>query len=239
MERVYIGFPHGGKVDGAFAKSLLDLQRFEDKHPNNDYELVDISYSASLYIEENRNNLVRMAQHMKADWLLQLDGDETFDPMLLRMIMRTANKETRPIIFGLYANVGDLDSDGNGSVTLLDMIYDEAPDGTYIGIVPPDNMQPFRVAAAGAGVMLTHMSVFDKIEYPWFTVAYISPEGQDRQFMNEDICFCRVAREAGFNLWCDPLVQVTHWKTVPIMPSLLRNILGKAKEFKASLEEKK
>ena len=234
-QRVLIGWPDGGSNSSMFTKAVLDLQRFELLNPSPDYELIDIDHYSSIYIAENRNQLVKLAKKVKADWLLQLDGDESFKPELLRMLMQTADQEAHPIVVGLYSNIANFHEVGEGSFDVVDCIYAEQPNGAYFNARPPEDLQPFKIDAAGTGVFLTHMRVFDVIEEPWFWLDYIHVKGAEKpQFMNEDLAFCRVAREHGFPIWCVPLAEVTHWKTIPLVPSSLRHFM--AMKRKAQLE---
>lgn len=225
-EKVIVGVPTGGSVNFRMADSLLKLQDLEIRNPSERYELIGINFASGLYIQENRNRLVKDAIAMGADWILQIDSDHSFeDGTLLRALMRTANKETRPIVAGLYTNIGVITGQ---NFTILDCIYAEAPDGKYKIIRPPSNMQPFRVDAVGSGLLLTHVSVYKKLDYPWFALAMFENPDGSRQMMNEDMAFCRSARMAGFDIWCDPIAEATHWKTVPLLPSTLREFLGSA-----------
>lgn len=234
-QRVLVGWPDGGSVHGAFTKALLDLQRFELTQPSDDYEVIDCDRTSSIYITENRNNLVKLARAMKADWLLQLDGDETFEPYLLRQLFRTANGATRPVVVGLYSNIANFHEVGKGSFDVVDCIYGEVKNGAYRNVRPPENMLPFKVDAAGTGIMLCHMSVFSVVGYPWFWNELIHVHGANEpQFMNEDIAFCRSLREAGIEIWCDPLAEAIHWKNIPLSPSTLRDFMNKVR--KAHLE---
>ena len=53
--------------------------------------------------------------------------------------------------------------------------------------------------------------------------------------MNEDLSFCRFARTAGVRLWCDPLAEAHHNKTVPLLPSTMRSFLQNVNEQKAAM----
>lgn len=237
MQKVMIGYPVGGAVHPAFAKSLLDLQRFELTTPSPDYTLVDIEYSASLYVQENRNNLVEWALEKQVDWLLQLDTDEKFQPTLLRQLMNTANADTRPIVFGLYSNVQPAPAQAEGAYYHVDMIFREVETGEYMTINPPSDSKPFRIDAAGSGILLTHMSIYKRIAYPWFWLDMIQPLGKTRpQIMNEDIAFCRAAREAGYPLWCDPMAEAQHFKSIALLPSTFRHFLERAREVEKEMQ---
>lgn len=239
-QKVMIGYPCGGGVHPAFTKSLLDLQRFELENPSEDYELNSIEYSSSLYVQENRNNLVEWALDKGVDWLLQLDTDEKFQPTLLRQLMRTAHKDTRPIVFGLYSNVQPAPAQAEGAYYHVDMIYREVETGEYESLTPGSEVNPFMVDAAGTGITLTHTSVFKKIAYPWFWLELIIPAGKTRpQVMNEDIAFCRAAREAGYKLWCDPLAEAQHFKSIALLPSTFRHFVERAQAVQKEMQRLK
>lgn len=235
--KVMIGYPVGGSCHPAFTKSLLELQRFELLNPAEDYELLPIEYSSDLYVQNNRNILVELAQIRGADWLLQLDTDEGFKHDALRQMMKTADRATRPIVFGLYSNIMRAPAEVEGGYYYVDMIFREVENGEYENIIPASDYRPFLVDAAGSGVLLTHMSIYDRIEYPWYWVDLIQPEGKARpQIMNEDISFCRKAREAGFQLWCDPRVEAEHFKTMALLPSNFRHFMERAKQVEQEMK---
>lgn len=246
LEKVVIAWPDGGSVAGAFAHSMLALYEWENSNPSDRYEMMSPFRHSSLYVQENRNNIVRTALDIGADWLLQLDGDESFRPELLRILMRTADMETRPIVAGLYTNVGKIDEDSeSGGIVIINCAYNEVSDGQYASIeVPDDSMAPFCVGAVGSGILLTHMSIFEKLEEPWFWIHWFERTDdrgeQVRQIMNEDIGFCRSAREAGYEIWVDPMAECIHWKALPLMPSTMRTYLREAEEvFKSMRDNKK
>ena len=201
--KVVIGIGDNGTVDSRFCHSLLEIQRFELENPSSEYELIKIFHVSGLYTENNRNEVVKEAQQLGADWLLQLDADESFTPDLLRILMRTAHPDTRPIVVGVYANVGNFGRSGEGSFNVHDCLYAETADGQYQIVESPNSTAPFEVDASGTGVMLTHMSVYDTMEYPWFWLEHLLVN-EKPQLMNEDIVFCRKARDLGYHIWCDP-----------------------------------
>ena len=235
-QRVMIGFPHGGEVLGKFTESLVNLVRFEMAHPADDYELVKIEGVGSVYVEDNRNDLVEIAQKEGVDWLFQIDTDESFKTDLLRIIMRTAHPLSRPFVVGLYANTA---STPDGEFMVVDHIFGETPNGDYMPARVPDDMRPFRVDAAGTGVFLTHMSMYERITPPWYWLQKIRLASGKVQTVNEDIAFCRIAREHGYEIWCDPLAEVVHWKRVPLVSSNMRRFLQSAWDAAALMERGK
>lgn len=238
-EKVIVGWPDGGSVASLFCQSMLALSAFELTAPSDRYALDGFSSRSGLYVQENRNGIVKALLDSDADWLLQLDGDESFQPYLLRQLMEIADAATRPIVVGLYTNVSVVDSD-QGSIQIVNCIYEEAENGQYRPVEPPSDLAPFRVAAAGTGVMLTHRSVFEAMEYPWFWLEMFENEDGTRQLMNEDLAFCRSATvERGYPIWCVPLAEVTHWKTLPLVPSTTRTFLNEADQVFSSMRKPK
>jgi GT2 family glycosyltransferase len=47
------------------------------------------------------------------------------------------------------------------------------------------------------------MEVFEKLEKPYFTL------DESRPAM-EDVVICEKAREAGYDIWCDPTIKIGH-----------------------------
>lgn len=241
-EKVVVAWPDGGSVSGSFAHSMLALYEFERSNPNDRYEMLPPYRHSSLYVQENRNNIVRTALEIEADWLLQLDGDESFRPELLRVLMRTSDRETRPIVAGLYSNVGVIDEDNaSGGIVILNCAYNEVEDGQYAPIEVPEHMTPFQVSAVGSGILLAHTDVYRAIPQPWFWIEWferLDENGEQvRQIMNEDIAFCRRAREAGYDIWVDPLAECIHWKALPLMPSTMRTYLREAEQVFVSMKK--
>lgn len=64
----------------------------------------------------------------------------------------------------------------------------------------------FKCYALPLGFMLVKMSVFDKLTRPYFETHIDA----NNKHMTEDIDFCVKANEAGFDLWCDPTIQIGH-----------------------------
>ena len=62
----------------------------------------------------------------------------------------------------------------------------------------------FRSEGVGMGCMLVKTSVFSNMETPWYEVSWV-PEWQE--FIGEDFYFCMAARQAGFNVWIDTLLN--------------------------------
>ena len=76
--------------------------------------------------------------------------------------------------------------------------------------------KPFTVDYTGFGWTLIKKGVFehDKMKYPWFAPKMqVFESGEVQDMCGEDVSFCLDAMEAGFEIWCDPVIRVGHEKT--------------------------
>lgn len=87
---------------------------------------------------------------------------------------------------------------------------------------------PFKVTLCGFGVVLIKTEVFEKLEWPyWENIR--TPGGVKR---GEDLYFCRKARDAGFDIWCDPKVKCNH-----VRMSGLLSIASEQLKFKKGVKQ--
>lgn len=74
--------------------------------------------------------------------------------------------------------------------------------------------KPFTVDYTGFGWVLIKKGVFENLEYPWFAPKMqVFESGAVQDMCGEDVSFCLDAKEAGFDIWCDPRIRVGHEKT--------------------------
>jgi hypothetical protein len=67
--------------------------------------------------------------------------------------------------------------------------------------------RPFKCRALGLGFTLIDLSVFDRIQKPWF---FFQPETAKSEAVGEDVWFFDRAREEGIEVWCDPTINIGH-----------------------------
>lgn len=180
--RIFIGVPSMESVKAKFAVCWAALAA----HSARFCDLIVVSQENSV-IHQGRNNLVRSALELKADWLLFLDADMTFPPdALMRllahqkdMVCAFYNRRCPP-----YTTVGAL-ADPKATIPLTGLV---------------------EASMAGCGLMLINMGVFRKLPPPWFFWAFdpaaAKPDNPDGE-TGEDVNFIIKARAAGFKLWCD------------------------------------
>jgi hypothetical protein len=136
------------------------------------------------------------------DKLLWIDSDITFTP---DDVMTLINSD-KDIISGAYLL-------GSGEVTAYPKMlgpgykYDEVKDMTEI----------IKIASCGFGFIAIKSGVFESLTRPWFQSAMITnDEGFTFPIMGEDISWCKRVTDAGFEIWFDPNVKVTHNKMMKL-----------------------
>jgi hypothetical protein len=71
--------------------------------------------------------------------------------------------------------------------------------------------KPFTVDYAGFGWLLIKYGVFEHedMKYPWFAPKMqVFESGEVQDMCGEDVSFCLDAKEAGFEIWCDPRIVI-------------------------------
>ena len=58
-----------------------------------------------------------------------------------------------------------------------------------------------KCTGVATGFMLIKTEVFKKLEHPWFMF---------ETDIGEDLYFCRKARQAGYDIWCDLSIKIGH-----------------------------
>jgi len=183
--KIGIGVPTYGIVKSKTTLSLMEIMKLP-------YEFFPI-FQYGPYISQNRDDIVDTAIKQKCTHLLFVGYDMQFYPVTIDFLI----KHDKDIIGGLY-NYRSM------PIRPMVMLFDNGKviKGTKDKI--PDDM--FKVAGIGMDCCLIKMSVFDKLKKPYFPM--FSKEG--KVVNSEDIGFCDKAREAGFDIWCDPTLTVIH-----------------------------
>lgn len=183
-------YMHPGHVDGAFMDSVVHL--ITSRRGRETVGAV-ISQETGVGICEGRNLLTAKFLQTGIEWMLMLDADICFPHDLFDRLLPSANETTiaTAIYFAWNRHKRDV----------RPTIYD----ADLRNISEWDTHKTFEIGACGAGCMLIHRNVFEKIEKPWFEQA---PDGN----YLEDVGFCINAGEAGIKIVCDPRIQIGHCK---------------------------
>ncbi len=196
MIKVAICTPSGDLVHADYAMSLAALTyrclQFEyegERQPAIGIALINVKGSL---VVNNRNQIVELAKEKSVDYLLFLDSDITVHPHTLRALLRN----DKDIVGGTYVGRSEphrlLGHDINGK--LLDQSLSE----TVV-----DFTELMEVGTLPTGCLLIKMSVFDKLEKPYFQTPAHKESSGEVWIEGEDVFFCRSALAAGFKIWLD------------------------------------
>lgn len=222
-DKVVIGYVHPGKVDNAWFRCILAaLNADRGKH------LGKVLGVFPSNIAESRCDVVRLfLEEGDEDWLWFIDTDIVFPADTHLQLLEAADPVHRPIVTAAYMS----DWTGSGDITpVWTLPRDEE--------MKPVAEMPDRVvqlASCGAGCLLVHRNVFEKIAaheqfgkdpWPWFSHEIVQTR-QGLKRLGEDYTFCVRALECGFPIVGIPLV-VGHRKVVVLDESWLKREVADA-----------
>jgi GT2 family glycosyltransferase len=211
---VMLGFIHGGWTRAEFLNSMLNAVC----GPQCDPAIGGvISSSAGPLVALARNNLASQFLASDMEWLCSVDTDIVFATDAISRLLASADPEERPIMSGLY-HVFE-----NGKK--IQAVYWNRGEQNELDVVPMELVYDdpaARVFAVGAGFLLVHRSVFEKIQKMsdgqpcWFRETVI-----DERDFGEDMSFCLRANVAGFPIHVNTGVRVGHIKSAMLGECML------------------
>jgi len=181
---ILIGIPTGGTVKSKTLFSIMQLL----KHATFEY---DIIVKESCVIHWNREHICKEAVERGYSHVLFIDSDMFFEPDAVERLL----KRDKDII-GVQVNLRQ--SPPVSTVKTED-------EGQIIKQLYPDGL--LKCAGVGTGFMLIKTSVFKNLSHPWF---FWEADNEGNVLTGEDIFFCRKARKAGFEIWCDTTIKMGH-----------------------------
>ena len=128
----------------------------------------------------NREVIAETALQLNCSHLLFIDSDMTFEKDALKRLLER-NKD----IIGVNYNMRKFPLTS-----------------TVQGEIKGDL---FRCNGVATGFMLIKTEIFKKLKKPWF---YVGMRHGDIE--GHDYRFCRLAREAGYEVWCDNEIKIGH-----------------------------
>ncbi len=218
-ERIVIGTPRGGSVQGAYHDSILTLQYDQWRvRAGGDIQLAAVLSGTGLYVEDNRHWLAwRFLNEQTAPWLLMIDSDISFGIDLLDQMLEAAHSRDEKTDGPIRILAGNVPLD-----IFQTAAYLATPQpGVIAGLKLLPSEKVFEADAAATALMLIHREVLEKIRGRegecWFYRHKVETEQRNgypyRIFSNlgEDVSFCLRARDAGFPTWVvQGLTGVTH-----------------------------
>jgi len=206
-------------------------------------EIIWKESSHALAIDKARNNIIRtfLTQEVKTDRLWMVDDDMIWHP---ESIIRLYERDLDIVAALTWTNAAppcptvwkdEREVDGTyfytpaAFETLRWLIEHEHNFNSNDPIVlPPSDDDLVEVDATGGAFLMIKRHVCEEMEDPWF-------QGDVNGF-GEDFYFCRKARAAGFKVFVDRSVIVTHQPRYPLGPLTFRAYMAITRE--ATTEEK-
>jgi hypothetical protein len=150
------------------------------------------------YLDVGREFCVRDALVHKCDKLLFVDSDMVFRQDALNQIV----SHDKDIIGGNYYEK---------HFPLESTVRFDDGKGGYQGGKISMPKEPFKCAAVATGFMAINLKrLAECMSPPYFSYGTVGTE-----FEGEDIGFCRRARKAGLEVWCDPTIPLLHMGEMP------------------------
>lgn len=171
--------------------SFTHMQAYSLGHSNHTYSL---GYAKRTFIHMARTRLVEEARAGNCDYILWLDDDMIWPPNLAVRLVQCAEKHGLDIVSGYYCT---------RSPHHLPLIYVINPDGTYRPMLPKEDQRNHLMAcdATGMGCCLMRVSLFERIEKPWFLL---------EENGTEDVYFMRKCMNAGISTHVDTGLPCGH-----------------------------
>ncbi len=156
-----------------------------------------ISCFSGMPFDHARNEACKMVLNHGYQWLFFLDDDVIIPP---DSFFRMASKGV-DIISGLYIR--------RNEPILPVALNDTNPKPTFITDFRPGDV--FEADLVGAGCLLIHRRVLERMKPPWFEWMVDREDLPENQRSSEDFAFCRKAKkEYGFKIYVDSSVQCHH-----------------------------
>jgi hypothetical protein len=183
-------------------------------------------------VDVARDSSALLAVERGYEWLFFLDSDVMLPPDAIEKLLNA----NLPIVNGMYVSKK---KPGEGFLwDLWIRVRDAVGEKGLTQVISWGNERYVRADVVGAGCMLVHRSVFEKIQekypkIPWFFFAngrklvdFFDVKLLPDPFMvavSEDFWFCLLAKAAGFDIIVDTSVKCGHIGTMELNEKLMEN----------------
>ena len=210
-KKIFIGTPaYEGKVYVHYSMSLLDTN--ELLRANGFEVMVRLPVGGSLLVAD-RNRLLQLFWESEADYMLCIDNDLGWDPRVVLKLINDIENGGKDFIAGVYPS-----RDGKGFTFRPEIEADGR-------IVMDEKTKLLKMQYVPSGFMLFTRNVLAKLREKNPQLFYTPKDSRSKtetayclfntevwegEFWGEDYVFCRRVREAGIDIWVDPLIQFNH-----------------------------
>jgi len=184
--RICLGIPCYKTISVRTASSLIELI----KATNHEIQTL---FLEGVFVHQNQNNIAEFAIENKFDYVFLVEHDMIFEPETLNKLLA----DNKDIICANY---------NYRSEPRCSMVFglNEKGELERLSKLPKET---FKCGAIPTGLTLIKTSVFEKLKQPYFFYEY-NEQGQMKT--SQDVYFCEKARENGFDIFCNPTIEVGH-----------------------------
>ncbi len=211
-----IAIPCAQVVEPKTLQSMMALAAYSAAHG---IQVRHIGVTERSLIDDARNTLTESFLKSPTEWLFWMDSDMTFPPDTLVKLFDVVEAKEAKLATGVYYQRLGMnypciwtrgETTEGGQVT--GMGDPRSKYNKYLAsfaIIHPEKKEPFEVHSAGFGCVLSHRSVYEMMDRPWFK--FID------KTCSEDFYFFVNARELGFKLWAVPDILLGHIGPSPVV----------------------
>jgi hypothetical protein len=210
-EKISIGWCDNGITDAKFTEGLISIALSGPK----------VGFPIFSSVRVQGNQIARQRQSLidywydtlKTDWLFWVDSDIVLTLDIWQKICSTANKNTHPIVSGVYFIAKE---DYKSLPIILPCIFDDINEFSVKYHHPLPENQILKVDCAGMGLTLMHRSVVTKLrkEYGQEISFFGENNMVGDKFIGEDIAFFRKCKKIGIPLYAHTGAIAQHIKKV-------------------------
>lgn len=195
--RIVIAVPTFENIYPDTFKSIWDLKKPEGAQ-------VDFIYVRGYDCARARNNIVDEAKKRKADYVLMIDNDTVVPQDALINLL----EDDKEVILGYYAHrVFNNTYDGRTNACKLgEFNYTKQYTGPELKEFRNAGQNVLQIHGGGLGCALIKMTVFDKIDFPYFDWTNY----QNNYVLSEDLFFDENLRKHGIPIYVDCRVECGH-----------------------------
>lgn len=183
--KILLAIPSARYIETECVTSLFEMEKTGN---------IELFIPKSYSVDVGRNIIAKYAQENDFDYIMWVDSDMILPKNTLVRLL----SHDKDIVAGVYS----YKVLGNKEVVakrFQDETREEYDNLTIKEIKESSGL--IEVDGFGFGCVLTKVSVFKEIPYPWFIYTHE---------MGEDIYFCRKAQNEGYKLWLDTDVICGH-----------------------------
>ena len=205
------------------AKILIAVPTFETIFPDTYRSIYELDKGGNETVFEfvrgydvatARNRIAQKAIDLNADFVLSVDNDVVLPKDALLLL----TEDAKDVCLGYYAHRGDDNryhgstcicrlTDGNGKAYYHYPLESEYT-AEEVRKLAQAGEKKILIHGGGMGCALIRTDVFRKASYPWYD--WVNYGDANRGMLSEDLYFCELVRNYGFQVYADVRVGCGH-----------------------------